>query len=336
MLDVRGLSVRLDGENVLTDVSLRVQRGETCALLGPSGCGKSTLLRSIAGLVTLTHGTVSVAGVDQAGVPVNRRGIGLMFQDHALFPHLTVAGNVAFGLRMHGVDAARRDARVHEVLELVGLGALSSRRVASLSGGERQRVALARTLAPKPELLLLDEPLGALDRRLRDRLLDELPELFARTDTTVVYVTHDYSEAERLASTIAVMADGQIDRHASPAGLWRDPQSVFTATFIDAGPVWTTQSSAGIVTPFGVFGDVATPGVLIPTAQLRLVTGDAGQLAAAHARVRHLLFRHGQRYATVAFDDGVTATVACPDADVIAGDTVTVACDVTSVTVLNR
>ncbi len=175
MLRVDGAGVRFDGVAAVDGVDLEVGAGETVAILGPSGCGKSTLLRAIAGLQPLDAGTVTWDGADLAEVPPHQRRFGLMFQEYALFPHRDVTGNVAFGLRMAGVSRAERDRRVAEVLDLVGLGALRDRRVAQLSGGEQQRVALARALAVEPRLLMLDEPLGALDRPWRERLLGRVP-----------------------------------------------------------------------------------------------------------------------------------------------------------------
>lgn len=341
MLDLRGVDVHLDDVQVLFDVSLSVDAGETCAVLGPSGCGKSTLLRTIAGLITPDAGTIHLAGKDASRLPVESRGVGLMFQEHALFPHLTVAGNVAFGLRMHGVRGDERDTQVHEALALVGLEGLASRRVSQLSGGERQRVALARTLAPKPAVILLDEPLGALDRQLRDRLLDQLPAIFAAANTTAVYVTHDHSEAERVANRIAVMAAGRIDRHDTPAALWQDPSSVFSAQFLAIGAVFADTGDAdAIATPFGhlLHGTHAT-GVLLPYDALRIAAVDQvarDEEVAATATVKRALFNAGRRYVQVQFADGVLATVRCDDRSVKADKTVTVACPRDRITVLQR
>ena len=341
MLDLRDVNVRLDGVQVLFGINLEVEAGETCALLGPSGCGKSTLLRTIAGLVAPTSGVVYLSGRDAARTPVQQRGIGLMFQEHALFPHLSVTGNVAFGLRMAKMPREQRDARVQESLALVGLAALASRRVSQLSGGERQRVALARTLAPAPQLVLLDEPLGALDRGLRDRLLDELPDIFAAAKTTVVYVTHDHSEAERVATRIAVMSPGRIDRHDTPAGLWRDPTSVFAARFLHVGPVWEKTAEAdGVRTPFGVLAaDTSALGVVLPQTALRLVDTSQWQRltdVAAEATVKRAVFNAGMRFVRVRFADGVQATVRCDDRRVHPGQNVTVACPRENVTLLRR
>ncbi len=188
MLSVEGVVVRYGEVAALAGLDLEVADGEVVALLGPSGSGKSTLLRVVAGLVAPDAGSVTWDGQDLAGVPPHRRGFGLMFQDYALFPHLDVGGNVAFGLRMQGPV---RPGRVAEVLEMVGLPGYEDRAVGTLSGGEAQRVALARALAPEPRMLMLDEPVGSLDRVLRERLVIELRELLVRLRMTALYVTHD-------------------------------------------------------------------------------------------------------------------------------------------------
>jgi thiamine transport system ATP-binding protein len=206
MLAVDDVTVRFGDRTVLDDVSLTVDTGEIVALLGPSGCGKSTLLRVIAGLQIPDGGAVSWDGTDLAGVPPHRRGVGLVFQDLQLFPHKDVGGNVAFGLRMQGV---RRDVsadRVAQLLELVGLPGFERRRVATLSGGEAQRVALARALAPEPKVLLLDEPLGALDRDLHDRLALDVRALLRQVGITAIHVTHDEAEARVIGDRLVVLA----------------------------------------------------------------------------------------------------------------------------------
>ncbi|MEU0396024.1 ABC transporter ATP-binding protein [Streptomyces sp. NPDC006208] len=232
MLRLSDVSVRFGARAALDSVDLEVTEHETVCVLGPSGSGKSTLLRAVAGLQDIDHGRVLLGGADQRGVPAHRRGVGLMFQDHQLFPQRDVGGNVAFGLRMRGVRRAEQARRVAELLELVGLPGAAGREVSSLSGGEQQRVALARALAPEPRLLMLDEPLGQLDRGLRERLVVELRGLFRRLGTTVLAVTHDQSEAFALADRVVVMRDGRIAQTGTPLEVWRHPASEFVARFL--------------------------------------------------------------------------------------------------------
>ena len=239
MLRVAGAVVRFEGHAALDHVDVELAMGETLAILGPSGSGKTTLLRVIAGLQTLDAGTVSWDDTDLTDAPPHDRQFGLMFQEYALFPHRDVRGNVEFGLRMHGVDRAARAKRTDEVLELVGMREFADRRVASLSGGEQQRVALARALAVQPRLLMLDEPLGALDRALRARLLDEIRALLEREGLAALYVTHDHEEAFAIGSKIAIMRDGKVVQSGTPAEVWRRPVDAWTARFLGFGPSLT-------------------------------------------------------------------------------------------------
>ncbi len=216
MLAVQHAVVRFGDHAALDGVDLTVRDGELMAVLGPSGSGKSTLLRAIAGLEPLQSGTITWDGSDLAGVPAHRRRFGLMFQDYALFPHKDVAGNVGFGLRMQGRPAEEVRARVQEVLALVDLDGFGHRSVTTLSGGEQQRVALARALAPEPRLLMLDEPLGALDRTLRERLTIDLEQLLHRIGMTSIYVTHDHAEARAIGDQLVVMRAGASSRSAHP------------------------------------------------------------------------------------------------------------------------
>jgi thiamine transport system ATP-binding protein len=232
MLRVERLAVTFDGISALAGVELEVAAGERVSVLGPSGSGKSTLLRVVAGLLHPDEGRVLLDGRDLAGVPPHRRGIGLMFQEGALFPHLDVSANIAFGLRMAGMAPKQREQRTSELLALVGLGGLSSRSVGTLSGGERQRVALARALAPQPRVLLLDEPLGSLDRPLRERLTDELTDLYERLNLTVIHVTHDMAEAFAIGDRVAVMHQGRVIQHDTPDGLWTRPADEWVARFL--------------------------------------------------------------------------------------------------------
>ena len=232
MLQLKGLSKHYGRIVALADVDLEVALGETVAVLGPSGSGKSTLLRVIAGLETPDRGSVRWDGADIKGLPVHARQFGLMFQDYALFPHRDVAGNVGFGLRMAHWQPSDIERRIGEVLELVGLAGMEHRRINQLSGGEAQRVALARTLAPAPRLVMLDEPLGSLDRSLRERLIVELGEIFGRIETTVLYVTHDQEEAFTIADRVAVMRDGELVQAATPEDLWAAPAGMFVSDFL--------------------------------------------------------------------------------------------------------
>ena len=202
MLDVTDVEVRFGDRAVIDALSLHVDDREVVAILGPSGAGKSTLLRVIAGLLRPDSGVVTLDGVDITDTPAHLRNIGMMFQDEQLFPHLDVAANIAFGPRMQRWPSAAVAERVDELLSLVGLGGFGSRRVDRLSGGEKKRVALARSLAPRPAVLLLDEPLTGLDRELHDRLITELADVLRVTETTTVLVTHDADEAAALATTV--------------------------------------------------------------------------------------------------------------------------------------
>ena len=206
MLAVDDVTVQFAERVVLDAVDLHVAAGEIVALLGPSGSGKSTLLRVIAGIVRADSGRVVLDGVEITHTPTHRRSIGMVFQDEQLFPHIDVAGNVGFGLRMAGVDKRLREERVAQLLELVGLAGFGSRRIDGLSGGERKRVALARSLAPQPKLLLLDEPLTGLDRELHDRLAVEVRTILESTNTTAVWVTHDPDEAALVAGRTVALA----------------------------------------------------------------------------------------------------------------------------------
>jgi thiamine transport system ATP-binding protein len=207
MLTVDSVSVSLGGERVLDGVSLSVAAGEVVAVFGPSGSGKSTLLRAVAGLVDVDSGRVLVDGVDVTAVPTHRRSVGMVFQDEQLFPHRDVAGNVSFGLEMAGVERGERDSRVAEMLAAVGLDGFGDRDVSTLSGGEAKRVALARSLAPRPTVLLADEPLTGLDADLHDRLAIEVRSVLRASGTTTLWVTHDRAEAELVADRSVSLLD---------------------------------------------------------------------------------------------------------------------------------
>ena len=233
MLRIEGLSAAYDETVVLRDLrAATCPPAELLCVLGPSGGGKSTLLRVVAGLEEPRSGRILLDGRDLASVPAHERGVGLMFQDYALFPHRDVAQNVAFGLRMQGQGNQARRARVGELLELVGLPGAEHRPVSQLSGGEQQRVALARALAPRPRLLMLDEPMGSLDRALRERLPEELRAIFGELGLTVIYVTHDQDEALSVADRVVLLADGRLVADGTPEELWTHPPSAWTARFL--------------------------------------------------------------------------------------------------------
>jgi ABC-type Fe3+/spermidine/putrescine transport system ATPase subunit len=227
-----GIEKAFDALPVLRGIDLSIADGETVCLLGPSGCGKTTLLRVIAGLEQADRGRIICADQDITQLPPHRRDFGLMFQDFVLFPHLTVAENIAFGLKMHGWPAGRVRARVAELLELVDLPEIGQRRVFELSGGQQQRVALARSLAPQPRLLMLDEPLASLDRVLRDQLLADLRALLERLGQTALYVTHDQLEAFAIADRVILINEGRIEQEGPPGELYRRPASAFVARFL--------------------------------------------------------------------------------------------------------
>ncbi len=259
MLTVSGAAVAFERVKALDEIDLEVATGEVVAILGPSGCGKSTLLRAVAGLQPLDAGEVRWDGEDLVGLPVHRRDFGLMFQEHALFPHRDVAENVAFGLRMQKTDARSRTRRVREVLALVGLAGFEERQIATLSGGEAQRVALARSLAPAPRMLMLDEPLGSLDRPRRDELTEELRSLLRRIGVTVLHVTHDHDEAFAVADRVAVMQSGRIARIGTPADIWHDPRRADVARFLGHANVVTIGEGGAV--PWGRL--LASPGTVV-------------------------------------------------------------------------
>ncbi len=231
-LEIESIHKTYEGAPLLSGVSLSVERGDIFSLLGPSGSGKTTLLRIIAGLESCESGRVILEGQAMDDVPVHRRNVVLMFQEYALFPHRTVAENVAFGLRMRKQSRSAIEARVQEVLTLVGLEDFAPRNVIELSGGERQRVALARSLAPEPRLLLLDEPLGSLDRTLRERLLEELGVILRRVGVTTITVTHDQAEAFAVADRVALLHETRIVQEGPPEKIYQHPATPWAARFL--------------------------------------------------------------------------------------------------------
>lgn len=283
-------------------LDLTVADGEIVGVLGPSGCGKTTLLRLVAGLEEPDTGTIRWDGRDLAGTPPDTRGFGLMFQDHVLFPHRDVAGNVAFGLRMQRLPRSVVDQRVGEVLATVGLAGTQHRAVSTLSGGEQQRVALARALAPRPRLLMLDEPLGALDRALRERLVVDLRRILRDLGTTAAYVTHDQDEACTVADRVVVMRAGHVEQDGAPRDVWHDPVNAFVAGFLG----WTDIHDGTGVRPGGV---VLDPG------------------GALGAEVVDVLFQRNRFVVRVRSGDGRVLTTSVADTPPSVGDPVRVRVD---------
>jgi spermidine/putrescine ABC transporter ATP-binding subunit len=232
IISFRNISKRWGSTVAVDNVSLDIEPGEFFALLGPSGCGKTTLLRMLAGLEVPTEGQVLIDDQDMGDIPPNKRAVNMVFQSYAVFPHMTVADNVAYGLKVDGVPQPERDRRVKEALDLVQLGHLAARKPDQLSGGQRQRVALARALVKKPKVLLLDEPLSALDAKLREAMRFELSQLQRKVGITFIMVTHDQDEALAIASRIAVMDKGSIAQLGTPSDLYEFPRSRFVADFL--------------------------------------------------------------------------------------------------------
>ena len=254
-LEVRDVSVAFGDTQALDHVSLEVATGRILAVLGPSGCGKSTLLRVIAGLQQPDGGEVAFDGQDVSRVPTHRRGFALMFQDGQLFEHLSVAANVAYPLRRQGVSRRNAATRATELLEIVGLAGFADRSPRTLSGGQQQRVALARALAAQPRLLLLDEPLSALDRDLRERLAVDLRQILLSTGTTALLVTHDHGEAFTLADDAVLLRAGRVVQHGEVADLWREPVDEEAARFLGYRTVLTGQAAIDVRRALEVPGD---------------------------------------------------------------------------------
>jgi ABC-type Fe3+/spermidine/putrescine transport system ATPase subunit len=296
-LNLAGIAKSFGETDALKEVSFNVNRQEIVAVLGPSGCGKSTLLAVIAGLEKPDVGEVSWEGESLTHIPSYQRNFGLMFQDYALFPHLNVRENVAFGLHMKSLSKRETNERTTQLLELVGLAGYEPRDVNTLSGGEQQRVALARSLAPQPRLLMLDEPVGALDRNLRERLILDLRLILSRLHQTAIYVTHDQQEAFILADRVIVMNSGVVVQIGAPREIYRRPASLFVARFLGLSNLFQANITcpAGkpvVETPLGIFpittehtGEVT---ILLRPDTFRLDKSGAGKL---EGRVLEITFR---------------------------------------------
>ena len=291
-IDIAGVSKSFAGRQVLAELDLAIANGELICLLGPSGCGKTTLLRILAGFIAADAGSIRVAGQDVTKLAASARRMGMVFQSYSLFPNMTVLDNVRFGPRVAGRPKAEQLARAGELLELVGLSSHAGKYPHQLSGGQQQRVALARALAMQPQVLLLDEPLSALDAKVRLQLREEIRRIQRETGVTTVLVTHDQEEALSIADRVAVMHDGRLLQIASPATIYRQPADGFVARFIGAGAVLD-----GITEP----GGVRVGEVLFPT--------DAATTVSASSRVELFLRPEHVRVAADA-GDGMKPTVA--------------------------
>jgi putative spermidine/putrescine transport system ATP-binding protein len=258
-LEIKSVSKSFGNIDALKDVSLKVERGSFVCLLGPSGCGKTTLLRIIAGFDHATSGQLLLDGEDISAVPPHKRDFGMVFQSLALFPHMTVADNIAYGLKLRGITGAKQRDRVEELLSVIHLPTIADRPVSALSGGQRQRVAMARALAVQPKVFLLDEPLSALDAKLRDSMQIELRQLQQQFGVTTVLVTHDQTEAMMLADQLVILNKGEIQQAASPSALYAQPASAFVADFLGASNILPGKSTAnGRVELFGVETGITT------------------------------------------------------------------------------
>ncbi|MFC7476045.1 ABC transporter ATP-binding protein [Dankookia sp. GCM10030260] len=297
-LTVAGVTRRFGAAVVLDDLSIAVAQGEFVSLLGPSGCGKTTLLRCVAGLLQPDAGRISVAGTEITRLPAHKRNVGVVFQNYALFPHLTVAENIGFGLRAQGVGRAEAAPRVAEALALVRMTEHAAKPVTALSGGQQQRVAVARALVVRPSLLLLDEPFSALDRKLREIMQVELKHLLREVGITAIFVTHDQEEALVVSDRIAVMNAGRIEQLADPATLYSRPETLYVLDFVGqstrlAGRV--TAASAGAVEVRTALGAVRASGHFAPgSAVVVAVRPEAVTLGhgenTLEARVREISF----------------------------------------------
>jgi putative spermidine/putrescine transport system ATP-binding protein len=301
----------------LDGLTLHLEPGELVALLGPSGCGKTTALRILAGLDRPTAGTVSVGGKDLTKVPANKRDMGMVFQAYSLFPHMTVVDNVAFGLKLRGREGSTRRQRAGDMLDLVGLAEHADRYAHQLSGGQQQRVALARALAIEPSVLLLDEPLSALDAKVRVQLRDEIRRVQIEVGTTTLFVTHDQEEALAVADRVGVMNAGRLEQLAPPAELYSAPASRFVGEFVGLSNRFATEVRDGIAAVLGrevpvLPGSATGPGhALVRPEALSVVADEAGR-----ATVATVMFLGPLSRVTCTLDDGtdVVAQLASSDA----------------------
>jgi putative spermidine/putrescine transport system ATP-binding protein len=319
-LDISGATVDLigvvkdfGGHRALDAIDLQVRPGELVALLGPSGCGKTTALRALSGLEQIDEGRILIDGDDVAALPTNRRDLGMVFQSYSLFPHMTVLENVEFGLRMRKVAAAERRDRAAEALELVGLGERGGRFAHQLSGGQQQRVALARALVTRPRVLLLDEPLSALDAKVRVGLREQIRRIQTELGITTLFVTHDQEEALAVADRVAVMREGRIEQIGTPEDLYTTPASAFVADFVGLSNRIPALATAGKVaaydTTFELLGDPLPDGPVLAYVRPEDVLLGTARSKGLAATVVASSFLGSLRRTAVRLDDGTLVSV---------------------------
>ena len=353
IVEFRDVSMHFGEKVALRDIDLAIQKGSYVVILGPSGGGKTTLLNILGGFLDPTGGAVFIDGEDVTHLPPARRPTTTVFQDYALFPHMSIEGNVAFGLKMRRVPRRERDGRIRRMLDLVGLGDTAARRTHELSGGQRQRIALARALVVEPAVLLLDEPLGALDLKLRRQMQEELKAIQKRVGTTFVHVTHDQEEAMAIGDVIVVMNDGFVEDVGPPERVYLRPRSLFTATFmgdsnlIEGRIAAVEGGTARVDTPFGTLRVTAAgvPGgtvtLMLRPEQLALGPAAPGAVSLGEARVVESVFQgtHLRLRAMGAMgggEDGAQELLLrlAPGAAAAAGETITIHADPADIVVL--
>ena len=310
-LDITGAVKRYGSATALNGVSVAVEKGEFFTLLGPSGCGKTTLLRAIAGFLPLTEGAITLGGANLLDTPPHKRDIGMVFQDYAVFPHLSVADNVAFGLKARNVARQEIAARVDEALAMVQLTSMAERLPAALSGGQQQRIGIARAMVIKPRLLLMDEPLSNLDAKLRIELREEIRHIQKRIGIATIYVTHDQEEALAISDRICVMNHGVVEQIGTPQQIYGRPATRFTATFV--GAMNFLPAGAGGI---AVNRDAAV--VAVRPEQVRLVEADGGADVRITGEVQSYAYLGREAHVTVRAGDTVlTAQIAAPPTDLV-------------------
>lgn len=304
-VEFKGISKSYGDVVVLKDFNLIIEKGEYVVLLGPSGSGKTTALSMVGGFTEPSGGRVFLGGRDVTNLPANRRECATVFQDYALFPHMTVEGNINFGLAMQKVPRRERKDRINEVLDLVGLSGFGDRKIQNMSGGQRQRIALARALATRPSVLLLDEPLGALDLKIRRQMQEELASIHARVGTTFMHVTHDQEEAISIADKIILLSEGKINDMGAPEEMYRRPQTAFSATFMGDSNIikgrCASSYDANTIDVETEYGDLRVSGqaqvgrevqLCVRPENIQIGNMDAAQIGLGTARITSMLF-HG-------------------------------------------